>query len=73
MLVPFLTPLAPRERAQPAMARPVATHLPLALQSPPDTEDEEMDITAEMLCASADRWRVTLRELELPTLLWVAL
>ena len=56
------------------MARPVATHLPLALQSPPDdTEDEEMDITAEMLCASADRWRVTLRELELPTLLWVAL
>ena len=56
------------------MARPaVATHLPLALQSPPDdTEDEEMDITAEMLCASADRWRVTLRELELPTLVWVA-
>ena len=58
------------------MARPVATHLPLALQSPPeppDTEDEEMDITAEVLCASADRWRRTLRELELPTLLWVAL
>ena len=56
------------------MARPVATHhLPLALQSPPDAEDEEVVITAEMLCASADRWRVTLRELELPTLLWAAL
>ena len=38
--------------------RSMGTHLPLALQSPPDPEDEgEVLITAEMLCASAARWR----------------
>ena len=51
----------------------MGTHLPLALQSPPDPEDEEVVITAEMLCASATRWRTTLRELEPSKLIWVGL
>ena len=51
----------------------MGTHLPLALQSPPDPEDEEVVITAEMLCASAARWRTTLRELEPSKLIWVGL
>ena len=51
----------------------MGTHLPLALQSPPDPEDEEVVITAEMLCASAARWRTTLRELESSKLIWVGL
>jgi hypothetical protein len=49
------------------------THLPLALQSPPDPEDEEVIITAEMLCASAARWRSTLETLEFHKLMWVGL
>ena len=50
----------------------MGTHLPLALQSPPDPEDEgEVIITAEMLCASAARWRSTVRELESSKLIWV--
>jgi len=52
----------------------MGTHLPLALQSPPDPEDEgEVLITAEMLCASAARWRSTVRELESSKLIWVSL
>ena len=44
-------------------------HLPLATMTPPD--DEQIDLTSEMLCESAARWRTTLRETETAKLIWV--
>lgn len=65
-LAEFAGPAAPSPSA--AM---MGTHLPLATLTPPDPEDGEVVITAEMLCASATRWRTTLRELESSKLIWL--